>query len=363
MAWSIPDFWFPLATAVVMSITQSSPFDPKTDTNREFVRSPSSIKNRILTVKCDGVGISFVSIFILIYHIFFWVCGLAQSLSWDYAPGVPQGDAANVRVSWREKPIGGFVWRQLLKIANRGNEGSKSPDDQTCPQSESASNRSSGARDEEASIEVVQSTPHSSAHPPHHGSPVIPPASAFARPEVPSRSRRLLAALVKPISTIVAISLLIALVDPLKALFVSFEGGPSWKGPDGMPPLAFVIDTGSFILSSSSTKLSDRPCATDSQVDRCDRRPHDFIPSGCIVRPDGCQAEPEFRPSGLCTSLGLCREDDPPAYHGSVRNPGHDSQQPDTPRVEGSNLRRYLRERHSLCDPVRVSKAPGSLSR
>ena len=87
-----------------------------------------------------------------------------------------------------------------------------------------------------------------------HGSQATPLKPI--RLEVPSRPRRVLTALgvvVTPISAIVAISLLIALVDPLKALFVSFEGGPSWKGPDGKPPLAFVIDTGSstplFILA------------------------------------------------------------------------------------------------------------------
>jgi len=64
---------------------------------------------------------------------------------------------------------------------------------------------------------------------------------------------------VTPISATVAISLLIALVGPLKALFVSLEGGPSWNGPDGKPPLAFVIDTGSFTPLLFSTKPTDRP--------------------------------------------------------------------------------------------------------
>jgi hypothetical protein len=215
------------------------------------------------------VGISFVSIFILIYHIFFFVCGLAHSLSWDFAPGVPQGEAANTRVSWREKPIGGFVWRNLLKITNResGDPGLGSADSQTrSPAQIELASHSSGARDEEASIEVVRRTPYSSTHSHRdHRSGTIPSPPALTLPGVPSRSRRVLTAIavvVTPISSIVAISLLIALVDPLKALFVSFEGGPSWRGPDGKPPLAFIIDTGSSISPSSSAKLSDRPLAT-----------------------------------------------------------------------------------------------------
>ena len=131
--------------------------------------------------------------------------------------------------------------------------------------------------------------------------------------------------MVTPISSVVAISLLIALVGPLKASFVSFEGGPSWKGPDGKPPLAFVIDTGSSISPSSSAKLSDRPLATKSQNDGCDHRPHDFIPFGCIIRPDGRQTEPKIRPPNPRPPICLCCEDDSFADHGSVRDPGHDS--------------------------------------
>ena len=227
--------------------------------------APSPLK--ILTGGSDKVGISFASIFILTYHIFFWVCGLAHSLSWDYTPDVPQGEAANVRVSWREKPIGGFVWRHSLRFRH-GGEGSgdaRSAGSHCCPHSqiELGTRHSSGALCEEDSIEGVRSTLRSPVclsqgspdQPlPCHGSQATPLTPI--RLEAPPRSRRVLTALgavVTPISAIVAISLLVALVDPLKALFVSFEGGHSWEGPDGKPPLAFVIDTGSstplFILA------------------------------------------------------------------------------------------------------------------
>jgi len=106
------------------------------------------------------VGISFVSIFILIYHIFFWVCGLAHSLSWDYAPGVPQGEAANTRAPWREKPIGGFVWRHVLKTTHDEGESqdSRSTDFH-------AGRHPSRVQDEEdVHIEVVRTTPHSAVY-------------------------------------------------------------------------------------------------------------------------------------------------------------------------------------------------------
>jgi auxin efflux carrier family protein len=59
------------------------------------------------------VGISFISIFSVAFHIVFWGLGAAHSLSWDFLPNVPQGEAAERRVSWKEKPIGGWIARVL----------------------------------------------------------------------------------------------------------------------------------------------------------------------------------------------------------------------------------------------------------
>lgn len=198
--------------------------------------------------------------------------GLAHSISWDYEPGVPQDEAANVRVSWREKPIGGFIWRCMLKIRHGvdGGRVSRSANSQSHVhvQIELGTTRSSRARDEEgASIKAVQRMSRFSVYSPKgssnqsaddQGPQVTLPIPVLTQPEVPSRLRRVLGAItvvVTPISVIVAASLLIALVEPLKALFVDFEGGPSWKGPDGKPPLAFVIDTGSYAPLPSSVEF------------------------------------------------------------------------------------------------------------
>ena len=54
-----------------------------------------------------------MSLFSVTYHIVFWICGAASSLAWDYLPGVPQGEEAERRVSWKEKPIGHLVARAL----------------------------------------------------------------------------------------------------------------------------------------------------------------------------------------------------------------------------------------------------------
>lgn len=65
-------------------------------------------------------------------------------------------------------------------------------------------------------------------------------------PSVWRRSLRIIAVMFTPINTVIAISLVVALVKPLKSLFVDISGvdGPSWAGPDGNPPLSFIIDTG-----------------------------------------------------------------------------------------------------------------------
>ena len=57
---------------------------------------------------------------------------------------------------------------------------------------------------------------------------------------------RPLRALLSPSTCALVVSLPIALIRPLKALFVdiSASGGPDFKAPNGFPPLEFVIDTG-----------------------------------------------------------------------------------------------------------------------
>ena len=70
-----------------------------------------------------------------------------------------------------------------------------------------------------------------------------------------SRLRHFLTELLKPIPIVIFLSLVIALVDPLKALFLppsdSFQPRFRPAAPDGQPPLAFVLDTASFVGAAS----------------------------------------------------------------------------------------------------------------
>lgn len=101
--------WGNLPSAIVYAVTGQEPFDPATD---------------------PQLGISFVSIFILVCNVSFWVFGAANSLRWDYAPDVPQDETAFQRVSWKEKPIGGWIHRMLAeKRHNRRQRSSVSLDE------------------------------------------------------------------------------------------------------------------------------------------------------------------------------------------------------------------------------------------
>ena len=159
------------------------------------------------------------------------------------------------------------------------------------------------ARDEEVSVVPAGRTSRCSMHSSrgfsdqshhNHGSQETPPGPQ------PTQVRQLglgwalskIRVVVTPISVIVVISLLIALVEPLKALFVNVESGPSWKGPDGKPPLAFVIDTGSSIPRLFPVKVADGSFGNESQVDRRNERTLDIVLAGCVVRSDGRQTEP-----------------------------------------------------------------------
>ncbi|GAW08562.1 auxin efflux carrier [Lentinula edodes] len=157
--------WGNLPTSVVQSVTAHAPFNGTTDVE---------------------LGVSFVSIFIMVYHIFFWVFGAAASLQWDFLPDVPQGEEAMRRVKWNEKPIGGFLYRWLYQQTQEEERRLKS-------------------------------------------------AAFFGKMKGFIGNKENLGSK--------------SLIQPLKALFTdaTASGGPDWTGPDGSPPLNFIMDTATFV--------------------------------------------------------------------------------------------------------------------
>ncbi|KIY50656.1 hypothetical protein FISHEDRAFT_11054, partial [Fistulina hepatica ATCC 64428] len=261
--------WGNLPTAVVMTVMAEAPFDPDTD---------------------PELGVSYVSIFILVLHVSFWVCGAAASLAWDFLPGVPQDETAQVRIPWHEKPLGSHVARVVRHLA-RARKAEK-------PHSKCTRSSSDDIR-EKVSISAgdlesrpLPASPNDPRHMEHPDvdpdiqvvrcmsrvsptsrqvsiadvpPPSPPPASTATSHEeedeeqtgyvsrfIPTRvlaTARPLRAVITPVTIALAISVPCALVQDLKALFTTAtaSGGPSWRGPDGNPPLAFVLDTAVFV--------------------------------------------------------------------------------------------------------------------
>lgn len=254
------------------------------------------------------MGSSFISIFVVAYHIVFWGLGAAHSLSWDFLPDVPQGEAAERRLSWKEKPIGGWVARVLrghtpiLAVGSTGKsraevkvkennglqqsrESSKTLSDQHYDHSlhPAVSDIQHAAHILDASITTVRSgQPFAPVLPIFGTQGAIPVTSELhlvnsnTTPPCPdlctvrptlcdqhepkpqahklipfslARMFRPLSTIVSPVFATVVISIPISLLQPLKALFVDTAqvDGPNWKGPDGRPPLYFIIDTGASV--------------------------------------------------------------------------------------------------------------------
>ncbi|KAF8582766.1 auxin efflux carrier [Ramaria rubella] len=276
--------WGNLPTAVVLTVTQESPFNPSTD---------------------PALGVSFVAIFIVVYYLVFWVLGAAHSISWDYLPNVPQGEAAEHRVSWKEKPIGGWFARLFLghmpimqeeQVARNSRDDTKEKGDSPKESDNQPSDHSPVHRDHlnlDPDIQLARSISrvsitslHSRQHPPLTTLPIFETQDSAAThrsrksvdmhptsmsksvdssessgcvPPHPQNATRthpflvriysLVSVLISPVTLTLAISIPIALIQPLKALFVDTTslGGPNFKGPDGRPPLFFIIDTASFV--------------------------------------------------------------------------------------------------------------------
>ncbi|PBK63118.1 hypothetical protein ARMSODRAFT_1058287 [Armillaria solidipes] len=253
----------------VVTVAEQSPFDSNTD---------------------PQLGVSYISVFILAWNTVMWICGAAKTLAWDYAPGVPQGDAANVHVGWREKPMAAFFLRGsdcekaddeketmdvgLLIAMGRQPEsdlGEMETDPEiqpTCKTSRLFANffpsAAVNARPRTGTILPVTNV----LYPPLREPPDTaiqsslvteqelepvkeeeerPGRLASLFPPLLRRTFKPLSSLFTPITMSMYIAIPISLIPQLKALFVEVDGGPSYRGPDGNPPLTFIITTAEFV--------------------------------------------------------------------------------------------------------------------
>lgn len=234
-----------------------------------------------------------------------WIFGAGNSLAWDFAPGIPQGEAAQKRLSWREKPIASMFFRLRNKFRKNG----KTEDCEKASAGDNDLDRVPSCHDDKrdvvaGDVGLVQaetshagkgedvealemdpeiqlarrtskiSTSSARSRRPSAGTGTRPPPPLIGPPggkhptaqthqmptvvpEEPTISRleiwlgpvgtsifRKVAALFSPITVAMYIALVCALVPQLKALFVKSDEGPIYSAPDGNPPLNFLIETG-----------------------------------------------------------------------------------------------------------------------
>ncbi len=90
----------------------------------------------------------------------------------------------------------------------------------------------------------------SPSYPPLPTNPIIHPISRRWKTILPT-VRTAFESICMPASLAIIISFVIALITPVKALFVQVDGYYMPTAPDGEPPLAFVIDFAEFIGAAS----------------------------------------------------------------------------------------------------------------
>ncbi|THH16078.1 hypothetical protein EW146_g4493 [Bondarzewia mesenterica] len=71
------------------------------------------------------------------------------------------------------------------------------------------------------------------------------------RQKVLSEARIFVSSLGNPASVTIILAFPIALINPVKALFIAVPGSSIPNAPDGQPPLAFIMDTASFVAGAS----------------------------------------------------------------------------------------------------------------
>jgi predicted permease len=223
-----------------------------------LVSSSLSFKLHGHMLTSSQVGISYASIFIVCYHITFWVFGAAHSISWDYKPGVPQKEAAEFRASWDQKPIGSWVARRLLRRSRR-DQRDEAADEHPFELSQTGSlhgdielsrrsGRATAPHSPDNHAGTSEKKPSSTTELPTPLSGLSPAASP-TKTSLASKVLRAIYAGVNAVTVTLFASLLIALVPDLKALFVtsSRPRHSHWHGPDGRPPLAFILDTAALL--------------------------------------------------------------------------------------------------------------------
>ncbi|KAI0271308.1 auxin efflux carrier [Gloeopeniophorella convolvens] len=283
MAWMIKQvFWVPhrfrygiiaaggwgnygdIPTAIVLGITASAPFDGIEDQN---------------------LAIAYVAALILIFYITLFPLGGFLIVAKDFDGPDIESDEVRERIRTRRIKLVAKIttYLRLFSFLHRS-ERVERPSDTEAPKSDPREKPEapydsrapanayeygrhdipSDAVDGKAVSKaptVVSPTPtvvlDDIQHVPIvHFSDILPPTSSYRSPSrLRARAKRFMMELLKPTPLAILLAIPVALVSPLKALFVPPSAGfqPRFRpvAPDGQPPLAFVLDTATFVGAAS----------------------------------------------------------------------------------------------------------------
>ncbi|KAJ7606659.1 auxin efflux carrier [Roridomyces roridus] len=252
-----------IPTAVVMSITGAAPFNGTAD---------------------QTLSVAYIAGFILVYMITFFPMGGSRMIGFDYVgPDVEPEDVQEA--TRRRRKLILFGWPKILTgLVRRQRRTDSILDEKESADEESVVVESPSAQrpalaSKHVSFDTTVSQPpmegwHSRITSPAHTAtaldtttiamnsrptspkpqPPDPPLTLWAvrRRALKSHFRTFLRNLLIPGSISIILSFVIALVPPLKALFVpGVPGTHIHPAPDGQPPLAVIIDAASFIGAAS----------------------------------------------------------------------------------------------------------------
>ncbi|KIY72614.1 auxin efflux carrier [Cylindrobasidium torrendii FP15055 ss-10] len=235
--------------AVIMSICGNEPFNGTAD---------------------QDVAVAYVSIFILYYMLTFFFLGGSKICGWDFiGPDVePEDVRENLKQKRRAVLPGIFSRNSKRQSASHDTEEQISEKQDTADPSvirqrpKTDRHVSFGGADDVpeaySSPPSVQSPEGTLVHPPSRPltpvreTPLLPAPGPVSRRA--TRAKQILALsrnFLTPASVTMVFSIVIALVKPLKALFVPVADFAMPTAPDGEPPLAFIYDFATFMGAAS----------------------------------------------------------------------------------------------------------------
>ncbi|KAK7052600.1 auxin efflux carrier transmembrane protein [Favolaschia claudopus] len=261
-----------IPTAVVLSVTGGAPF------TCVLVNGTTD----------QTLGVAYVSGLLLVWLITFFPMGGSQLVGWDYRGPDVEPEEVQQAVRRRRRLLFSRWPTKLVNILN----GKKSPaapeltkdsevgspepekvlrpritskhvsfDQHILPEGAVSSSQRDGWQSRIGSpaptttaVETADVTPPTESRLPSPVPARKQPAHTtfFARTKaVHARLRPFLKNLFMPGSVAILLSLMIALVPQLKALFVEVDSTHIPPAPDGQPPLAFILDAASFIGAAS----------------------------------------------------------------------------------------------------------------